>query len=1059
MNQDKISKKNFRDIGNKKNPNTSAIVRQEDYKLLFDNSPLGVCIADSKGNILEINEALTEILGFRSPEEAKKINLLRFKPFIENGFVRLFSNCFEQAKTSNTEMEYISMEGKEHFLHVRMVSLEAETEVPGKIFIIAGDITKRVKTKKILEKNEERFRKFFKTSPDAVTISRVGDGKYIEVNEIFTAISGYTKQETIGKSSIELNIWADPEDRKRLVKELKEQGIVKNFSTRLRMKNGQIIHAQISVNIIDINGTPHLLSVIRNIEDAIKTREALRLSELKFRKAFKISPDAININRKKDGMYVDINEGFTSITGYTQEEIEGKTAFEIDIWADKKDREHIFNILNKKGFIKDYPARFRMKNGNIIHGLLSANIIDINGVPHVLFVTRDIEETVKANNALRQSELKFRKAFTISPNALAITHLETGRYLDVNEGFLEETGYTREEIIGKTAQELRIWADYRQRKKLQQILKEKGFAKDMPINLRMKDGTIVRGMVSANFIEINGEPHLISITRNVEDFMKATEDFRQSEQRYKTLFSLSPAGIMLIDETGTILEANPAYCRNIGYTIQEIIGEKIWKIANNPIQEKMEQILGYIPTIPENKIAEKEVVNIKKDGNPIFLHLYETRIRLENNKSAILSTSVDVTKEKHYQEELIRQTKRLKEAQNIGRLGSWELNWKTKELYWSDGIYHLLELNREQIPNYSLFQQLIHPDDVQTARKILKDSVKTGNSFKYIHRLLLGNGKIKWVIERGKSFYSDKGKLIRTHGTVQDITRLKQAEDKLKELNELLEEKVRDRTIKLKKKQQDLSKLLNDMQMIQQKLRNTNKVLQNLNHELEAFSYSVSHDLKAPLRAIHGFTNILKEDYYPNLGEAGKTLTDDILSETKQMGEIIDALLQLSRTGRKNLNFVEFDLAPLAQSIFTEQQKHYNLPHSRFVVHELSTVFADYNLIKQLIANLLSNALKYSANVPDPLVEIGESSDEKINETIFYVKDNGVGFNEESAGRMFDAFSRLHSKKEFEGTGIGLAIAKRIVIRHGGKIWAKSQPGNGTTLFFTLPETDKQEKS
>ncbi len=249
------------------------------------------------------------------------------------------------------------------------------------------------------------------------------------------------------------------------------------------------------------------------------------------------------------------------------------------------------------------------------------------------------------------------------------------------------------------------------------------------------------------------------------------------------------------------------------------------------------------------------------------------------------------------------------------------------------------------------------------------------------------------------------------------------------------------------------------MQMIQQKLRNTNSALQNLNHELEAFSYSVSHDLKAPLRAIHGFTTILKEEYYQSLDQEGKMLADDILMETGRMAEIIDALLQLSRTGRKNLNFVEFDLTPLARSIFIEQEKQHNLPQARLEIHELPLVFADYSLIKQLMANLLSNALKYSANEPYPLVEIGVSTDEKIKDTIFYVRDNGVGFDEESAGKMFDAFCRLHSKKEFEGTGIGLAIAKRIVTRHGGKIWAKSQPGNGAVLFFTLPKTDKHEES
>jgi len=798
------------------------------------------------------------------------------------------------------------------------------------IIVTIYDITERTKAQKELEKSEEKFRKVFETSPDAVTISRIEDGKFIEVNENFTAISGYTQQEAIGKTSFEIGIWVDKEDRKQLVETLKKKGIVKNFATRLRMKNGKIFHGLMSANIINISGIPHILSITRDVEEYVQTREALRQSEIKFRKAFKISPDSININRMEDGMYVEINDGFTAITGYTQEDVIGKTSLEIDIWADKERRDEMVKILKEKGFFHNFPARFRKKNGDIIRGLMSANIIDINGVPHIL-----------------------------------------------------------------------------------------------------------------------------SVTRNMEEYVKTYEALQHSEQRYRTLFHLSPAGVLLLDEAGTVLEANPTYCKNIGYTAKEIVGEKIWKVVNNPLQEKKEHVLHYIPTIPKNKIAEKEVVNIRKNGELLFLHLYETRILLENDKPAILSISIDVTREKHIREELARNTERLKEAQEIGKIGSWELNWQTKKLYWSDEIYRLLELSPSQKPDYNHFQQVIHPEDLKAGREVLKESLKNGTPFKYIHRFLFKGGRIKWVIERGKSFYDKNGKVMRTHGTVQDITQLKETEDKLKELNGSLEKKVLDRTAKLKKKQLDMAKLLNEMKIVQQELRRSNRTLKNLNHELEAFSYSVSHDLKAPLRAIRGFTVIIKEDYFSALDEKEQVLINDILSETDSMSEIIDALLQLSRTGRKNLNFVEFDLRPLAQSIFLEQQKEYNLPHARFKIRKLPPVFADYTLIKQLMTNLLSNALKYSAGEPDPVVETGYNQDEKTGEIVFYVKDNGVGFDEEASGKMFEAFRRLHSKKDFEGTGIGLAIAKRIVTRHKGKIWAKSKKGEGATFFFTLSESNK----
>ena len=905
-----------------------------------------------------------------------------------------------------------------------------------------------------LDKSNRLYLSLFRNRKTIMVMVDPATLHIVDANVSAVNFYGYPYEKLMQMHMFQLNATLSAEVLEKNVKQAlrSEKNL---FYSQHRLANNEKRDVEVHVGKIDYEDKELLLIIVYDISLKIKAKKELEESEIKFREIFKISPDAITISRIDNGKYMEVNKNFTLMSGYTPEETIGKTSIELGIWADLKDRDRLVTTLIRKGVAKDFKTRFRLKDGKIIHGLISANIFDFNGVLHILSVSRNVEEYVKTNEAMKQSELKFKKVFTISPNSLAITNLETGKYIDINKGFLEETGYTRKEIIGKTARELKIWADYRQRKNLQKALKEKGSVKDMPVNLRMKDGTIVRGLVSSNLIEINGEPHLISISRNIEDFIRATAAYRQSERRYKTLFGSSPAGIILIDDTGTILEANPTYCKNTGYSVQEITGEKIWNIANNSSFENKEQILKVIPTITENKITEKEVVNIRKNGERIDLHLYETRIRLGNNQSVILSLSIDVTKEKLYRKELVRQSARLKEAQDIGRLGSWELNWKTRKLFWSDGIYHILGIDTSQKPNYDDFQRHIHPDELGTARSVLKDSIKTGKGFKYIHRLLTDNGLTKWVIERGKSFYDEKGRVIRTHGTVQDITLLKETEDKLKELNELLEEKVRNRTAELKKKQHDLSHLLNDMQRVQQELRNSNKALQNLNHELETFSYSVSHDLKAPLRAISGFASILKEDYYQILDKEGKVLLDDILSETKQMAEIIAALLLLSRTGRKNLNYVEFDLNPLARSVFTEQQKYFELPHAQLQLDNLSPVYADYNLIKQLMANLLSNALKYSAKEVIPLVEMGCTEDEKTNEPVFYIKDNGVGFDEVSSGKMFDAFQRLHSKKEFEGTGIGLAIAKRIVLRHKGKIWAKSKKGEGTTIFFTLSENEK----
>ncbi len=753
---------------------------------------------------------------------------------------------------------------------------------------------------------------------------------------------------------------------------------------------------------------------------------------------------------------VDANRAAVDFYGYPLEELLQMTVFDINPLEDRKEVEHHMEqaLRSEKNI---FEVRHKRADGTVRHvEVRSVKVMQDEKVLYYVSVY-DITPRIKARQDLQQSEVKFRKAFTISPDAIAITHLKTGRYLEVNDGFLNETGYTREEVLGKTALELGFWVDYKQREEMMQVLIKKGSVENYPAKLRIKNGTVIQALVSSNPIEIDGEPYLISLTRNVEDYEKALQALQHSEQRYKTLFNLSPVGIILIDEQGTLLDANPAFCGLLSYSPDEIIGKKVWEaLFPVAVEANKEDVLKSIRAIiRSNKPLIKEVVNYAKDGTPFYFRLYETAIKMGDGKKVILSISMDITKEKAYRDALAQQASRLKEAQEIGGLGSWELIWQKRQLIWSEGIYQILELDDTVKPGYGTFQKFIHPDDLNAARKVLKDSMRTGKPFKHIHRLLLKNGTVKWVIERGKSFYNDKGELVRTHGTVQDITRLKEAEDQLKELNELLEKKVIDRTAKLKRKQQYLSEVLKDMKRVQEKLKRSNQALQHLNHELESFSYSVSHDLKAPLRAIQGFAVILKEDYYDRLDLSGRELVDDIVSETRRMSEIIEALLLLSRTSRKNLNYVEFDPKPLVQSVFMEQKKHFNLPGARLETGSLPHIFADYSLIKQLLANLFSNALKYSSKEPEPVVKFGYEPDDGKEMDVFFLKDNGVGFDEKTSAKMFRAFHRLHSSKDFDGTGIGLAIAQRIVTRHGGKIWASGKKGKGATLYFSLPKKPK----
>src|SRR5438094_2496063 len=234
--------------------------------------------------------------------------------------------------------------------------------------------------------------------------------------------------------------------------------------------------------------------------------------------------------------------------------------------------------------------------------------------------------------------------------------------------------------------------------------------------------------------------------------------------------------------------------------------------------------------------------------------------------------------------------------------------------------------------------------------------------------------------------------------------------------------------------------------------------LRQRTEELESFTYSVSHDMRAPVRAIDGFTRILIEEYSDKLDDEGRRLLQIVRANTEKMGQLIDGLLALSRLGREKVIFSEIDMTDLARTSF-EEQKAVGAKDRRisFNVDALPSAYGDKRLITQVFQNLLSNAIKFTRNEESPEIEVGYKAGP--TDDIYFVRDNGVGFDMDHAQKLFGTFQRLHGADEFEGSGIGLATVRRIIDRHGGRVWAEARPNAGATFYFSLPPREQRKAS
>ena len=499
---------------------------------------------------------------------------------------------------------------------------------------------------------------------------------------------------------------------------------------------------------------------------------------------------------------------------------------------------------------------------------------------------------------------------------------------------------------------------------------------------------------------------------------RGEEKLRQSEEKYRTLVESSSDAILMLDKKRRMVSCGEAFLRLFGYERGEVEGQSIRIIHTSESSFAQFGQLCY-PAIEREGTYRTEWHFARKDGSIFPVETVTSAIRNpEGATTGYVAIIRDITERKRVEELLQRERETFFSILQKAPYGLILMEKRGRYIYANPEFTRMTGYTLEDAPTGKEWFYKAYPDP-EYRRQVRRAWVEdiSGRGMTRVFSVVGKDGQVKEFEFRPPTALDEERLII----TLSDVSERKRAEAEIRRLNEELEQRVMERT----------------------------RQLEAANEELEAFSYSVSHELRNPLLTIEGFCRILQRDYAPHLDDRGSRFLGIITTGARKMGRLIEDFLAFSRLGHQEIETSDIAMAEMVEEVIREFQAVDAERGTQVIVKELPTARGDRAMIRQVVSNLVSNAFKFTRITEAPVIEIGgEIADSR---SCYYVKDNGVGFAMEQAGRLFAVFERLHTGEQFEGTGVGLATVHRIIDRHGGKVWAEGSPGRGATFYFTLP--------
>ncbi len=794
------------------------------------------------------------------------------------------------------------------------------------------------------------------------------------------------------------------------------------FAFPHRLASGEIKTVEVHSSPFTLNGKTILFSIIHDITER-KLAENLLEGTRKNYETFFNSIDDFLFVLDEQGNILHTNTTVTERLGYSDEELFKQSVLTVHPPERRQEAGRIVGEM-LAGTAAFCPVPIVTKSGEQISVETRVTRGFWDGNPVIFGVTKDISQ-------LKLSEEKFSKAFQSHSTLMALSRQDDGTYIEVNDLFVETLGFTREELIGKKSSELNLFAEPSQRSRIIENMQKDGVVKDIEVKVRTKDGSLRTGLFSISPIYVGKDPCLLTVMVDITERKHAEVALSESEEKFRAIVEQSSEGIMLIDEQGTIIEWNRAQEKIMGITQAEAIGSPAWDIQFRHVSTARrahmtaEKIRQSMLTILEtgfssqfNRPVEMLVESVSGEPKIIVQNAFSIKTEKGYRIGAII---YDVTTHRQAEEALSAS-----EAKNRALLNAIP---DIMMLVNQDGLildYHTPSMEMLVMPPEQFlqknFRDLLPPDMVPVIHDWFEKVKVTGQ---------VQNIEFDWSPTDGRKSFEIRLAVVddkRLLAIVRDVTERKQTEKIIRQYADELEKRVEERTLELVR----ASRAKDD------------------------FLATMSHELRTPLSGVLGISEILLEGVRGPMTEKQEQAVQTIKSSGERLLGLINDILDISKieSGKFELHSENVDVNEICRLslLFIRQ-----LAGKKSITVEYSppptdpVVFADPKRLKQILINLLNNAVKFTPEKGMVKLEVQPDAEESLMR--FSVTDTGIGISPDDLQKLFKPFMQVDSRlsRQYEGTGLGLALVKKMVELHHGSIEVQSEVGAGSRFIFTLP--------